>query len=65
MAGIMEGRQKGKAKERPKATQLAGTKEKGRELIPLMVSIVKMQVWAEMASPFVIDAWHNNRGKNL
>jgi hypothetical protein len=30
-----------------------------------MEGIVKMQVWAEMASLFVIDAGHNHRGKNL
>jgi hypothetical protein len=29
------------------------------------VGIAEMQVWAEMASLFVIDARHNHRGKNL
>ncbi len=37
----------------------------GRELVPLVVGIMKMQVWAEMASLVVIDAWHNHRGTNL
>jgi len=63
MAGIIKGRQKGKAKERPKAAQPTGIKK--REIVPLVVGIAKMQVWAEMASLFVIDARHNHRGKNL
>jgi hypothetical protein len=29
------------------------------------VGIAEMQVWAEMASLFVMDAGHNYRGKNL
>jgi len=60
MAGIMEGRQKGKAK-----SCTARRNKKKEELVPLLVGIAKMQVWAEMASLFVIDAWHNYRGKNL
>jgi len=37
LAITIVGRQKGKAKEKPKDTQPVRTKKKGRELVPLMV----------------------------
>ncbi len=57
---MIKGRQKGKPK-----SHTGIQKKNGRELVPLVVGIAKMQVWAELASLFVIDAWHNYRGKNL
>jgi hypothetical protein len=60
IAGMIKGRQKGKPK-----SHTGIQKKNGRELVPLVVGIAKMQVWAELASLFVIDAWHNYRGKNL
>ncbi len=34
-------------------------------VLSVSVGIAEMQVWVEMASLFVIDAQHNDRGKNL
>jgi hypothetical protein len=65
MAESWRGDKKGRPKKGQKPHSLQESKKKGRELIPLVVSIVKMQVWVEMASLFVIDAQHNHRGKNL